>query len=178
MYGAFGYSDITHVGKIDISKSSNYCNFNGVFEGCTNLVTIDEIKLNSGFAHNITDTTFQNCTSLKNITFTNNIYPSINFKWSPLSKDSIMGKPITNEEYEVLSDAVKNNNVFYLGGVYYYGGIISALSRTTTGKTLTLKKTAVNEAFGIDVDDETTYPEGSEYYTLRHSRDNWTFSYV
>ena len=56
--------------------------------------------------------------------------------------------------------------------------IVNALSTTATGKTLTLKKTAVNEAFGIDVDDETTYPEGSEFYTLRHSRDNWTFSYA
>lgn len=55
--------------------------------------------------------------------------------------------------------------------------IINALSTTATGKTLSLKKTAVNTAFGIDVDDETTYPEGSEYYVLRHSRDNWTFSY-
>ena len=56
--------------------------------------------------------------------------------------------------------------------------IITALSTTASGKTLTLKKTAVNEAFGIDVDDTTTYPEGSEYYTLRHSKDNWTISYV
>ena len=56
--------------------------------------------------------------------------------------------------------------------------IISCLSDTATGKTLTLKKTAVNTAFGIDVDDEATYPEGSEYYNLRHSKDNWTFSYV
>lgn len=56
--------------------------------------------------------------------------------------------------------------------------IISCLSTNTTGKTLTLKKSAINSAFGINVDDATTYPEGSEYYTLRHSRDNWTISYV
>jgi hypothetical protein len=56
--------------------------------------------------------------------------------------------------------------------------IIAHLSTTATGKTLTLKKTAVNSAFGIDVDDETTYPAGSEYYELRHSRDNWTFTYA
>ena len=55
--------------------------------------------------------------------------------------------------------------------------VINALSATATGKTLTLKKTAVDNAFGINVNDETTYPEGSEYYTLRHSKDNWTFSY-
>ena len=31
---------------------------------------------------------------------------------------------------------------------------------------------------GININDETTYPVGSEFYTLRHSKDNWTFSYV
>lgn len=56
--------------------------------------------------------------------------------------------------------------------------IISCLSDTATGKTLTLKKTAVNEAFGINVDDQSTWAEGSEFYELRHSKDNWTFSYV
>lgn len=56
--------------------------------------------------------------------------------------------------------------------------IINHLSETASGKTLSLKKTAVNTAFSINVDDESTYPEGSEYYTLRHSKDNWTFSYV
>ena len=56
--------------------------------------------------------------------------------------------------------------------------IFEHLSTTTSGTTLTLKKTAVNAAFGIDVDDENTYPEGSEYYTLRHSRDNWSVGYA
>jgi hypothetical protein len=56
--------------------------------------------------------------------------------------------------------------------------VITSLSASASGKTLKLKKTAVNTAFGMDVDDESTYPEGSEYYELRHSKDNWTFSYV
>jgi hypothetical protein len=55
--------------------------------------------------------------------------------------------------------------------------IINALSTTTSGLTVTLSKTAINTAFGINVDDTSTWPEGSEYYTLRHSKDNWTFSY-
>lgn len=55
--------------------------------------------------------------------------------------------------------------------------IIEHLS-TGSGQTLTLKKSAVNTAFGINVDDESTYPEGSEYYNLRHSKDNWTFTYA
>lgn len=56
--------------------------------------------------------------------------------------------------------------------------IINALSKTTSGLTVTLSKTAVNNAFGIDVDDASTYPEGSEYYELRQSKSNWTINYV
>lgn len=56
--------------------------------------------------------------------------------------------------------------------------IINALSTTTSGLTVTLSKTAVNNAFGINVDDASTYPEGSEYYELRQSKSNWTINYV
>lgn len=55
--------------------------------------------------------------------------------------------------------------------------IIKALSATTSGLTVTFSKTAVDNAFGIDVDDASTYPEGSEYYNLRYSKSNWTFAY-
>lgn len=53
-----------------------------------------------------------------------------------------------------------------------------ALSTTTSGLTITWSKTAINNAFGIDVDDPTTYPEGSEFYEWRNSRENWTFNYA
>ncbi len=56
--------------------------------------------------------------------------------------------------------------------------IINVLSNTTSGLTVTFKKSAINNAFGIDIDDETTYPEGSEYYILRNTKRNWTFSYA
>ncbi len=56
--------------------------------------------------------------------------------------------------------------------------VINALSTTTAKLTITFKKTAINNAFGINVDDATTYPEGSEYYVLRNTKSNWTFSYV
>lgn len=56
--------------------------------------------------------------------------------------------------------------------------VVNALSSTTSRLTVTFKKSAINTAFGIDVDDETTYPEGSEYYVLRNTKSNWTFSYV
>ena len=56
--------------------------------------------------------------------------------------------------------------------------IINALSPDRSGLTITFSKTAVNNAFGIDIDDEATYPEGSEYYNLRNTKINWNFNYV
>lgn len=56
--------------------------------------------------------------------------------------------------------------------------IVGNLSTITSGFTITFNKTAINSAFGIDIDDPTTYPEGSEFYELRHSRDNWTINYA
>lgn len=54
--------------------------------------------------------------------------------------------------------------------------VIGCLSGDVTGQTLTLKKSAVNTAFGIDVDDETTYTD--EWKSLRDSKANWTFAYA
>lgn len=42
---------------------------------------------------------------------------------------------------------------------------------------LVLSEKAVNNAFGIDVKDETTWPEGSEYYNLRWSKPYWGVAY-
>lgn len=56
--------------------------------------------------------------------------------------------------------------------------IINALSTTESGLAVIFSKTAVNNAFGINVDDVSTYPEGSEYYNLRHSKSKWTFYYT
>lgn len=56
--------------------------------------------------------------------------------------------------------------------------IFNALSPTTSGLSVTFSKNAVNNAFGINVDDASTYPQGSEYHTLRHSKDNWDVKYV
>ena len=56
--------------------------------------------------------------------------------------------------------------------------VVNVLSDAASGKTITLNKTAVSTAFNIDnIDDESTW-EGTEFYELRHSKDNWTFSYV
>lgn len=54
--------------------------------------------------------------------------------------------------------------------------VINVLSSTATGQTVTFKKTAVNTAFGINVDDASTFTD--EFNTLRNSKSNWTFSYA
>ena len=54
--------------------------------------------------------------------------------------------------------------------------VVCVLSTTATGKTATFKKTAVNSAFGVNVDDVSTYTE--EFNEWRNGRSNWTFSYV
>ena len=92
---------------------------------------------------------FDECNALKEIRFDGVIGQSgLNFKWS------------TNLSKSSIES------------------IINALSSTTSGLTLTLSKSAVNNAFGVNVDDASTYPEGSEYYELRQSKSNWTISYV
>ena len=48
--------------------------------------------------------------------------------------------------------------------------VINALSAEATGKTLTLKKTAVQAAFGTDYDSST------EWTTLKNSKSNWTIA--
>lgn len=80
------------------------------------------------------------------------------------SAKGVIGQSANLSECPLTAQSIKN--------------IVNALSSTTSGKTITLNKTAVNTAFNIDVDDESTWGEGTEYYELRHSKDNWTFSYV
>lgn len=53
--------------------------------------------------------------------------------------------------------------------------VFNALSTTVTDKTLTLKKSAVNTAFGINVDDVTTYSD--EWRSLTDSKKNWNIAY-
>ena len=78
--------------------------------------------------------------------------------------EGVIASDITVEDCPLIKDSITK--------------LFNTLSTTATGKTVTLKKSAVNAAFGITVDDETTFPEGSEYYTLRHSKDNWTVNYI
>jgi flagellar biosynthesis/type III secretory pathway protein FliH len=166
-------SSVVAIGTIDTRKATSLAN---MFNSAYGLHTVEKLILKDDGSQTYLD--MSNASALENITVEGVVGSDISFKSSPLTKASIMGRAITEEEYSILDENVKTNNVISIGNVYYYGGIITALKRDASGKTLTLKKTAVNTAFGINVDDVTTWAEGSEYYTLRHSKDNWTISYV
>lgn len=121
--------------KVPIDFRGNNGQIFYVFEGCSNLVTIRTIILDTKYQ--TFSRWFDNCNSLQNITFEGEIFKNINFQYSPL-----------------LSRASIEN-------------IVSCLSATSTGTTLTLSQTAVDNAFTTD-----------EWNALIADKTNWTISLV
>lgn len=79
----------------------------------------------------------------------------------------------------LIIEGVIGNNIYFNACPLSKDSIISifdALSTTVTDKTLTLKKSAVNTAFGINVDDTSTYTD--EWKSLTESKKNWNIAYV
>lgn len=112
--GTFQGAAFTRLGGI-------YCkgvNWHNCFNGCPNLVTIDEWgDYDGGTISGGLTSTFTGCSALENIKVKGTIIGNINFQWSTkLTKASITS-------------------------------IINALSSTTSGFTLTLSKTAKEAAF-------------------------------
>lgn len=142
----------------------------GLFSYCTNLKTITGLdEMINGIV--LTDL-FNGCNSLTNagtinfegVSYANNAF----FGCSALEKVNIIGTIKISLDFKDSTLLSKESIT----------SIVNALSQTTSGLTITFSKTAVNNAFGINVDDPTTYPEGSEYYILRNSKSNWTFNYA
>lgn len=88
MYSAFAYSSIKRLGCLDLTKvgtdSSYY--LQGLFIG-SSIITIDEIIVKSTTLFH--SGSFQNCTKLKDITFSGEIGCNLNFQHSPLTMASI-----------------------------------------------------------------------------------------
>jgi len=82
---AFGWSGIKHLGVIDTNTLDDLYH---VFSQASKLETVDELKLRQ-YGGQTFNSTFLNCTSLKNITISGKINKSINFLWSPLTVDSM-----------------------------------------------------------------------------------------
>lgn len=139
---------LTKVTELGVIDMSSATDIRSTFIGCRLLQKIEKIVMSETTGLQHATSTFNDCSALEEVYFEGVIACSIDLRWST----------------KLSKESIVS--------------LINILSTTTTDKTLSLSKTAVNTAFGIDVDDETTYPKGSEYYTLRHSKDNWTFSYV
>ena len=130
-YYAFAWANISRLGIIDVSKGTN---FGAMFNGSSNLVTIEELIVSS--AANFDAYVFAGCSSLANIKITGTLENNAYFSNCPFSKASIIS-------------------------------VVNALSATTTGKTLSLKKSAKEAAF-----------TDSEWAELIAPKSNWTFSLV
>jgi len=161
-----------------VLDTSNATSLNAAFGECYSLTTIPTIDLTkctaSGAANGVfsgcsvlktirkiiisetvpTNTgTFQNCLQLQNLEFEGVIGNELDFRWST---------KLTRASIE---------------------SIVNHLSDTTTGKTLTLSKTAVDEAFKFvtEIDGEVIIVNGSEmdsWKDLVASKPNWTITLV
>lgn len=111
------------------------------FAYCRSLITVDELHLSTDGSTILTDS-FRDCPSLENLIITGTIgQNNFNVQWST----KLSKASITS--------------------------IVNALSATTSGLTVTLSKTAVNNAFEGG-------STGSEWTTLIGTRSNWTISLV
>lgn len=158
-------NSVVAIGTIDTRKASSLSN---MFNCASALHTVEKLILKNDGSQTYMD--MYGADKLANITIEGVIGNNISFQTSPLSKESIMGKALTSEEYEKLSDNAKTYNVRTIDGVRYYGGIITALKADATGKTLTLRKSAKVAAFTEDEWITLITPKSNQY------DGNWTIS--
>ena len=133
---------VTRIGKVDTSKAGDLSN---VFSFCTVLKKIDLLVLKSNGSQTFTDT-FRGCYALEDISFDD--YDSIT------GEKGVIGQNISFYQSTSLTKASITS-------------IVNALSSSTSGKTLTLSKTAVNNAFAE-----------AEWDALEKTKTNWTISLV
>lgn len=149
-YMFYNANNLKLLSLIDLSKVTKVADIYGTFSTCTSLESL-QLRVSENTIYNGVNTatgTFYKCTALTDLRVTGTI-----------------GQNGFN-----VQDCPLNKPSFI--------SVVTALSQTTSGLSITFNKRAVNNAFGINVDDPTTYPEGSEFYELRNSRNNWTFNYA
>lgn len=131
--GFFQYSLVTRVPEIVLERATT---ISSMFGNATSLVSVDKLT----FPENCTVTNaFQNCTRLNYIRIGGTIGKTIDFHWSPLSKESVES-------------------------------IVSALSDSASGQTVTFNKTKINELNG-----DTSWWSGLTEGENR-PKPNWTFT--
>ena len=134
---------LTRVPYLDLRKATWGRILANMFNNCAKLVSIEGIHLAEDGSQQLDDSSsaFNSCTALKEVRFYGIIADELNFRWS------------TN-----LSKAS-------------IASIINALSTTTSGLTVTLSKTAVDNAFEGG-------SGGGEFHYLIDSKENWTISLI
>lgn len=159
--------------SITINFLGEYANAllgNNFVRECGTLEMVDLTKFKVAFS--TLSWAFLGCSNLKYI------YGALDF--SKLTAATLWLSGVTNLEHiEFVPETINISLSFQWCKYLSKASLISAingLSTSVTGQTATFSKQAVNNAFGIDVDDESTYTE--EFNTLRNSRSNWTFSYI
>jgi hypothetical protein len=162
----FYRTGITHIGIVDLTGMTTGSSLSETFAYSRKLHTIDKLILRDDGSNKFAGT-FSLCDSLQNILIEGVIGENFDIRYSPLTRESMMGKEITSDVYNALSETVQTNNVYVKDGKYYYGGVITALSTTATGKTVTFSKTAKQNAF-----------TDAEWAALIATKQNWTFTLV
>lgn len=147
---AFSYSHISRLGVVDFKKittTEGSYAWNGLLQGCPYLKTIDKLVFYETNP-DFNNVMFSNCPKLTNITVEGVIAKNgLNLQWSTL-----------------LSKASIES-------------IMTALSTTASGMTITFSKAAVNNAF----ETSSGAADGSSseaWLALINSRTNWTISLV
>lgn len=131
----FQYSQVHNLPSFDFTKATSGWSLASSFDGCTYLQSIDKIIVSENTTFRA-DSTFLNCRELIEIRFEGVLGTStLDLHWST----KLSKASITN--------------------------IINALSTTTTGLTVTLSQTAVNNAF-----------TSAEWEVLEATKTNWTIS--
>ena len=134
---------VRHIGEVVVRGSMN-----SMFDACSNLVTIDKLKIEwdnpSGAAYTYL---FNACDALENIVIE-----------GKFNGDLTLQRSTKLSKYSIVS-------------------IVNALSTTSSGKTLTLSLVAVNKAFetSTGANDGST---SAEWLALVGTRTNWTISLV
>ena len=147
------YFDLSQSNMSDtVNTSGNYA----IFSGCSNLVTINDIGMKSGYYY----LTFANCSSLKTIEI-------LRFNETTLIANAFTG--CRNLENITISGTIGQSGLnFALCTKLSKASIesvVNHLSDNATGKSIIFSQTAVNNAF-----------TQAEWNTLTGTKTNWTLS--
>ena len=161
---AFAYGTVAKIGTVNTRKTTNASDLNYFAHSNSKLTIFDKLILKTDGSQTFTN--FATNAPLKEIRIEGVIGNTITFPAATtLSRASIIGEEITEEEYAALSTDVQTYNIIRLNDKIYYGGIVAALSTTKTGQTITLRKAAKEAAFTTE-----------EWDALIALRSNWTFN--